>query len=116
MGNAEPVRVLVCRVGMAAMVETMADELTAMQAMVGGFVAELPMVEDERGKLVLYCNEEAQPRGLDVNRAVLDGKGRSQLMLGDFYFGRVGGDGEALSLTEDDVIRCRAMLVVTQLQ
>jgi hypothetical protein len=106
------VTVLVCRVGSAAAIETLNDDLAAMQLVVDGSVGNWPLIADDRGTLVLFCNEEGELRDLPFNRVVRDGRGESRPILGDFYFGRVA-DSEAVSLTADDVATCRALLTTS---
>jgi len=68
---ADAIRVLVCRVGAAPVVEELTasndgDYLAAMQRVVGGLVTSIPLGDG----VDLWCNEEGLLRGLPLNRVI----------------------------------------------
>lgn len=78
-------------------VTEIADELSALQRCVGGYIE---VVGNGDGTLVI-CNEEGKLQGLDGNRRIHDGM---SIIAGTFFV--VGDDGENFrSLTESEVKR-----------
>ena len=78
-------------------VTEIADELSALQRCVGGY---LEVVGNGDGTLII-CNEEGKLQGLEGNRRIRDGM---SIIAGTFFV--VGDDGENFrSLTESEVKR-----------
>lgn len=78
-------------------VTEIADELSALQRCVGGYIE---VVGNGDGTLII-CNEEGKLIGLEGNRRIHDGM---SVIAGTFFV--VGADGENFrSLTESEVMR-----------
>lgn len=78
-------------------VTEIADELSALQRCVGGYIE---VVGNGDGTLII-CNEEGKLQGLEGNRRIRDGM---SIIAGTFFV--VGDDGENFrSLTESEVKR-----------
>lgn len=78
-------------------VTEIADELSALQRCVGGYIE---VVGNGDGTLII-CNEEGKLQGLEGNRRIHDGM---SIIAGTFFV--VGDDGENFrSLTESEVMR-----------
>lgn len=78
-------------------VTEIADELSALQRCVGGYIE---VVGNGDGTLII-CNEEGKLQGLEGNRRIRDGM---SIIAGTFFV--VGDDGENFrSLTESEVTR-----------
>lgn len=81
----------------APYVTEIADELSALQRCVGGYIE---VVGNGDGTLII-CNEEGKLQGLECNRRIRDGM---SVIAGTFFV--VGEDGENFrSLTESEVTR-----------
>jgi hypothetical protein len=132
-GPTQTVRVLVCRVGQAPVVEelTAGEEghhLDAMQAIVGGLVTVISL---EQG-IDLWCNDEGILRGFPLNRVIPTvapklppgfenaflimrgddlahpGEPGEWRIYGDFFLARSTPDGEIASVTDDDIAKYQA--------
>lgn len=78
-------------------VTEIADELSALQRCVGGYIE---VVGNGDGTLII-CNEEGKLIGLEGNRRINDGM---SIIAGTFFV--VGDDGENFrSLTESEVVK-----------
>ena len=78
-------------------VTEIADELSALQRCVGGYIE---VVGNGDGTLII-CNEEGKLQGLEGNRRIRDG---ASVIAGTFFV--VGDDGENFrSLTESEVVK-----------
>lgn len=78
-------------------VTEIADELSALQRCVGGYIE---VMGNGDGTLII-CNEEGKLQGLEGNRRIRDGM---SIIAGTFFV--VGDDGENFrSLTESEVKR-----------
>lgn len=78
-------------------VTEIADELSALQRCVGGYIE---VVGNGDGTLII-CNEEGKLKGLEGNRRIRDG---SSIIAGTFFI--VGEDGENFrSLTGSETVK-----------
>lgn len=77
-----------------------ANDLQAMQAIVGGYIEVLPMPDG----LHAVCNEECGRHGAPAHHAVLSRQGVPRVIDGDFIVCRTKGSDFA-SLREDDAAR-----------
>jgi hypothetical protein len=122
------VRVLVCRVGAAPVVEVLASNeqgqhIDAMQALVGGFVTVISLEDG----VELWCNDDAILLGLPLNRVIsaiappipsgfenaviirlgndlaLPGEPGEWRIYGDFFLARSTTDGQLADVTDADV-------------
>lgn len=91
------IRVVVARPHQKAEVVEIEDTLEAMQAVVGGFVEELPRWADIHGAKV-YVNEEGRLDALPPNREWPKG---SEL-VGTMLISKPGADGDLVSLTVEE--------------
>lgn len=96
--TADTIRVVVAAPHRAAEVREIPNTLEAMQAVVGGFIEELPRWGDIAGCIVIV-NEEGRPQGLQPNRAWPAG---SEL-FGTIFVTKRGTNADYLSLTEVEV-------------
>ena len=130
---AKTVRVLVCRVGAAPVVEELAATneghyLDAMQGIVGGLVTAVSL----EGGVDLWCNDEGIVRGLPLNRVIptvapkippgfedaaiimlgddlaRPGEPGEWRIYGDFFLARSTPDGEIAPVTDGDIARYQA--------
>ena len=87
--------------GKPPVVEQMLPGLEAMQAFVGGYIEAVPFTADATGAAMLdvICNEEGKLDGLPFNRRF----GTHDILCGNFYVSKVDSDGEAVSLTPEDI-------------
>jgi hypothetical protein len=92
---ADTIRVVVAAPHRPAEVREIANTLEAMQAIVGGYIEELPRWGDIAG-CVVVVNEEGRPDGLQPNREWPAG---SEL-LGTFLVTKHGTNADYVSLTE----------------
>lgn len=90
------IKILACRVGEPAVVEEIDSGLRDSQEFVGGFIE---MVSIEPG-VYIVCNEMGKLQGLLPNRTIFDGM---DVIAGNCFLCRVDGDGNCVSLTEDDI-------------
>lgn len=94
------VQVLLYRRGEEPELRWVKNSLEAFQELVGGNIEGHPVTDDPNLQLICYeyGHFEREPnrlvRGLD-------------LVHGDFFVTRVDEEGEGVSLTEEDVARCR---------
>jgi hypothetical protein len=86
-------RVLVYKPGCPGEVQTVANDLSALQAIVGGYIEEVRSVMPIP-ELVLICNEEGRLLALPKNRFDIHGT---------FFITRCSGEDYA-SLTDADLI------------
>ena len=78
----------------------MANELEAMQAIVGGYIEVYPLTDD----VAIVCNEEGKINGLPLNRPIYYDGEMVDIIAGTFF---IAGDdisiGEFVSLTEEQI-------------
>jgi hypothetical protein len=98
--EATMIKVLVCRTGQHPTTEEIGTTLEAMQKAVGGgyiqMVPIMPYVD-------LVCDEEGLLKDLPYNRSVGSEKMGWHHIRGDFFFCRHDDEGEAVSLTDEDL-------------
>lgn len=95
MTSPDTIRVVVADPHTPAEVRDIPNTLEAMQAIVGGYIEELPRWGDIAG-CVVVVNEEGRPQGLQPNREWPAG---SEL-LGTFLVTKHGDNADYVSLTE----------------
>lgn len=121
------VRVIVCRVLAAPVVETIEPGLEAMQRIVGGYIERVGLAES----IDLWCNEEGRlidlpisvilpgrapviPEGWEIIDAPPDAPAPGQWgeyrIHGDCFVARATPGGETTSLTDDDIDRWLTVL------
>jgi hypothetical protein len=100
------VAVLVCRVGELPVVEAMTNDLSAMQALVGGYVETVALDDG----VDVWCNDMAIGDGLPCNRWIPSQP--PQEIYGDFFVCRSTDDGEVASLTAADIVKYTAILAI----
>jgi hypothetical protein len=93
------ISILVCRVGEAPVIETIAPDLASMQRIVGGSIECVPISPD----VDLWINEEGRMNGSYFNRLVPDDEGTEWDIFGDFFLARHDEDGETIGLTPADI-------------
>jgi hypothetical protein len=127
---AKAIRVLVCRVGAAPVVEELTaskdgHHLAAMQRVVGGLVTSIPLGDG----VDLWCNDEGLLRGLPLNRVIptiapalppgfedafiirlgddlaMPGEPGEWRIYGDFFLARADEDGRLMGVTDADIAR-----------
>ena len=102
------IRVLVVEPSKEPYVNEVPNELRALQGVVGGHLESVKI--DSR--LVILCNEDGSSLGLSANCGVsVDRQGRAVSFVGTIFFAAHDGDGEFVSLSDEDVERCRSLLV-----
>ena len=99
------ISVLVLRPGADLVVEQIEDTLDAAQAVVGGYIQDVPL-RGARG-LILRCNEEGALVGLPYN-AHIDGV--YGFVTGTCYFLRDDGAGGDASVKDGDAERLRPLI------
>ena len=77
------ISVLLVEPGKQARMTTIGDSLEEMQKLVGGDVEEYMPFADE---VAILCNEEGKLRGLPLNRAIYDDRGRIQDVIAGTFF------------------------------
>ena len=94
-------RVIVCRVGQAPVVEEISTGLDPMQKIVGGSIERVAMDRQERG-IDLWCNEEFL-FGFEPNRLIRTTYGYQVGIRGDFFVSAHDGEGGSRTLTDAEV-------------
>ena len=83
MNEAKKLQILLVRPGEEPKIVEIADELSEMQRLVGGFIQEIMPFDEE---VALVCNEEGKFRELPLNRAIRDEEGEiMDIIAGDFF-------------------------------
>lgn len=94
------IRVLVVEPMKPCRVQEVADDLAALQAIVGGHIEAVSPFNDS---VTIICNEEGIALGLPPNRPLVDRNGQSyDTILGTFFITGVKGENFA-SLTDDQI-------------
>lgn len=88
------ITVLVCRVGQEPAVEKVDNDLESMYRIVGGYIE----IVNIGGGYQAIVNEEGALIGLPQNACGF---------VGDFFFTKYDGEGDHISLTDDDIAACR---------
>lgn len=102
------VRVLVLRPDEAPSVESVPNELSAFQALVGGWLEAVQLNKH----LYLYCNEEGDPLGLPFNRLLHLASGIVYL-VGPAFLTRVNSAGEHVDLTDFELATLLPLITPT---
>ena len=103
------IRILVVEPNKKAYLQDVPNELKNLQVVVGGYLESVTI--DSR--LVLFCNEDGLSLGLPKNRAVNIDRQKSVIpLVGTYFFVAHDGNGELVSLSDDDVKRCKAMIAL----
>ena len=94
----QKLRVLVFPVGKPGEVQEIDPSLASMQNMVGkGYIQMVPYMFDT----TLVCNEEGKLNGQQANRPAWGGR---DIIFGPFFFvGPPDGEGESMSLTDEQI-------------
>lgn len=92
------VRIIYIPVGSDPMVRDIEPTLDAMQALVGGNIEYVRL--RRRPGLDLVCNEEGKLMRLKPNVILVD---NDDVVMGDCFLVRTDDEGEAASVTKDDV-------------
>ena len=100
MNEENTIRVLYLEPEKEARVVEIADDLDAMQELVGGYIEEYMPFDDD---VALVCNEEGKMNGLPLNRAVTNENGEIRdVICGSFFLcNALIGSESFLSLTEE---------------
>jgi hypothetical protein len=95
-------KVIVCRVGQAPVVEEIPSGLEAMQKIVGGYIecVRLEGTPFEHG-IDLWCDEEFLLKDYKPNRMI----GPELVIHGDFFIAAHDAEGETLGLTVKEIAR-----------
>lgn len=87
-------KVIVCRVGQAPVIEDIPDTLEAMQGLVDGYLEHVTLPQG----LSLWCNEEGLLKGMPFNRYMY-----GIPIAGDFFLTRANGP-ETASVRQEDLV------------
>jgi hypothetical protein len=98
-------KVIVCRVGVAPVVEDIDPGLEAMQAIVQGYIERVVLGgEPVMGHSVdLWLNEEGRIQGLRANRLVVSPFNGEVLVHGDFFIAAGDPEGETIGLSDEQI-------------
>ncbi len=102
--NDNPIKVLVVEPGKDPYVQEIDGSLKSMQALVGGYIETVPIL-DEPGPAPaeIVCNEEGKLLGLTPNRLLKDSRGVPyDVVCGTFFVAGVN-DGDFASLTDAQI-------------
>ena len=92
--------------GKKAEIAEIANDLEAMQALVGG---NIECIYWHNGPVVIICNEEGKLRGLELNRALTTEDGRMcDVIAGTFFIAGVEGE-EFIGLSDEQAEEFRAI-------
>jgi hypothetical protein len=127
------IKVLVCRIGQAPVVEEIDSGLEAMQKIVGGYIENLRLEDG----VDLWCNEEGSftqkvnrviparapelPPGYTVDDIIKTdpnladpGEMGVHRIHGDFFIARTDEEGASVSLTEEDISKYVVLMTIYQ--
>lgn len=92
--------------GKKAEIAEIANDLDAMQELVGGFIE---CIYWHDGPFVIICNEEGKLQGLRLNRALMtEDRQIADVIAGTFFIAGFEGD-EFTGLSDEDAERFRAI-------
>lgn len=98
------IQIVVVNAGEKPVTMEVGDDLAALQAVVGGYIQEVPFLVDGY-RYSVVCNEEGRLSNLPPNRTL----GRISF-VGDIFFTKYDDEGELVSLDAADVQRLYAFL------
>lgn len=98
-------KVIVCRVGVAPVVEDIDPGLDAMQSIVQGYIERVVLGgEPVMGHSVdLWLNEEGRIQGLRPNRLIHAPHHGEVLVHGDFFIAAGDPEGETIGLSDEQI-------------
>lgn len=103
MKKQSEIKVIVAEPMKEAYVTTIKNELSELQAVVGGYIEVLPFTSED--EVCIVCNEEGKINGLPLNRGLSDPEGKLyEIIAGTMFI--VGDDyeaGEFVSLTDEQI-------------
>lgn len=108
MSNTETIRALVVEPGKEPDERQISPSLESMQALVGGHIESVPY---RGGRVTVYANEEGLLLGLPPNRHVGD-----NLIVGTFVVLGTDEDGDAVSLTDEQLALARLDFALPRVQ